>query len=84
MPKKIYRDKVTKTRIEKEVSPDGTPEMLRRSRTIGMKRGKGSTKPMMKLRNDTVENQSKYEYTEKKNHLDVSIPEAKKKQLKYV
>ena len=84
MPKKIYRDAVTKTRVEKEVSPDGRPGMLRRSRSIGMKNANTSTRPMMKLRNDTVENQSKYEYTEEKSHLDVSIPEAKKKQLKYV
>ena len=84
MPKKIYRDKITKQRVEKEVMPDGRADILRRPRIIGMKRGRGSTKPLMKLRNDTVENQNKYEYAEKKRHLDVSRPEVKKKQLKYV
>jgi hypothetical protein len=84
MPKKIYRDKVTKQRVEKEVPPDGTPAMLRRSRTIGMKTGKSSTNPSLKLRNKTVVNEKKYAYVEKQNHLDVTIPDAKKKQLKYV
>ena len=71
MPKKIYRDKVTRQRVEKEVSPDGRPELLRRSRSIGMKTNNTSTRPMMKLRNDTVENHNKYEYADKKSHLDV-------------
>lgn len=84
MPKKIYRDKITRQRVEKEVSPEGRPELLRRSRSIGMKSNTTSTRPMMKLRNDTVENQNKYEYTDKKSHLDVRVPEAKKKKLKYV
>jgi hypothetical protein len=84
MPKKIYRDAVTKKRVEKEVSPDGRPELLRRSRSIGMKTNNTSTRPMMKLRNDTVENHNKYEYADKKSHLDVCVPEAKKKKLKYV
>lgn len=83
MPKKIYRDKVTKQRVEKEV-PRRYTHYAPPFPNNRYERGKGSTKPMMKLRNDTVENQSKYEYTEKKSHLDVSIPEAKKKQLKYV
>lgn len=84
MTKKIYRDKVTRQRIEKEVSPEGRPELLRRSRSIGMKTNNASTRPMMKLRNDTVENHNKYEYADKKSHLDVCVPEAKKKKLKYV
>ena len=49
-----------------------------------MKSNNTSTRPMMKLRNDTVENQNKYEYADKKSHLDVCVPEAKKKKLKYV
>jgi hypothetical protein len=84
MPKKIYRDQITRQRIEKEVSPEGRPELLRRSRSIGMKTSNASTRPMMKLRNDTVENHNKYEYADKKSHLDVCVPEAKKKKLKYV
>ena len=84
MPKKIYRDAVTKKRVEKEVSPEGRHELLRRSRSIGMKTNNTSTLPMMKLRNDTVENHNKYEYADKKSHLDVCVPEAKKKKLKYV
>ena len=53
MPKRIYRDNVTKQRVQKETTAS-QPESIRRSRFIGMKKGPvSSTKPMMKLKNDS-------------------------------
>ena len=84
MPKRIYRDKVTKQRVEKETTAS-QPESIRRSRFIGMKKGPvSSTKPMMKLKQDRVVDENKYEYPKDQNHLVVTKAETKKKQLRYV
>jgi hypothetical protein len=84
MTKKLYRDKITRQRIEKETTAT-QPESIRRSRFIGMKKGPvSSTKPMMKLKQDRVVDENKYNYQKQQNHLDVTKTETKKKELKYV
>ncbi len=84
MPKRIYRDNVTKQRVEKETAAS-QPESIRRSRFIGMKKGPvSSTKPMMKLKNDSVVDENKYNYQKEQSHLQVTKAETKKKELKYV
>ena len=50
-----------------------------------MKKGPvSSTKPMMKLKQDRVVDENKYEYPKDQNHLVVTKAETKKKELKYV
>jgi len=84
MPKRIYRDNVTKQRVQKETT-ESQPGSIRRSRFIGMKKGSvSSTKPMMKLKNDAVVDEKKYDYQKEPNHLQVTKTETKKKQLRYV
>jgi len=84
MPKRIYRDNVTKQRVQKETT-ESQPGSIRRSRFIGMKKGSvSSTKPMMKLRNDAVVDEKKYDYQKEQSHLQVTKAETKKKDLRYV
>ena len=84
MPKQIYRDNVTKQRVQKETT-ESQPGSIRRSRFIGMKKGPvSSTKPMMKLKNDAVVDKNRYNYQKEQSHLVVTKTETKKKELKYV
>lgn len=87
MPKKIYRDKVTKQRLQQQDSETDHHTISRkRSKSIGMK--SWSTKDdvcsTLKLKNDPKPDETKYTYQIKPKKTSVSIPEKKKgTQLKY-
>ena len=81
MAKKVYRDAVTKQRMQKETTPD---KPQRRSRSIGMKgwNGTATTKPAIKMKTPTDD--KRYVSTKEPTKHDTRLPEAKKKQLPFV
>ncbi len=80
MAKKVYRDAVTKQRMQKETTPD---KPQRRSRSIGMKGWNNTTtKPPIKMKTPTDD--KRYVSTKEPTKHDTRLPEAKKKQLPFV
>lgn len=80
MAKKVYRDAVTKQRMQKETTSD---KPQRRSRSIGMKGWSNTTtKPPIKMK--TPNDDKRYVSTKEPTKHDTRLPEAKKKQLPFV
>jgi hypothetical protein len=80
MPKRIYRDAVTRQRVQKETTAD---KPQRRSRSIGMKGWTSTaTKPPIKMK--TPNDDKKYVSTKEPPKHDTRLPEAKKKKLPFV
>ena len=81
MAKRIYRDAVTKQRMQKETTSD---KPQRRSRSIGVKgwNNTATTKPAIKMKTPTDD--KRYVSTKESPTHDTRLPERKHKQLPFV